>query len=216
MKPRLTPASYGARLLALLAVVPLAVTLAGPASAAGESTPGVTVTAVNPPGSRVGSDLSLSLTAHTEAGGVASSSCGPGDGTLKCWGSLMLRIPRYGDLGVGAFEVHRVAVGDISCGDEGDDGCGDPAVAAAAGTGGPVPVQVNGVGFVKWPGNTGLPVGTKLQLKFTLTDNGTAAYEDQVVVQVNRFVEGPAKPLLYRSGPETIKQVQIHDLATRG
>jgi hypothetical protein len=171
------------------------------------------VTAMDPSGSRAGSDLSLSLTAHTEPSAVTSPSCRPEDLTLECWGSLVLRIPKFGDLGVGGFEVHRVAVGDISCDDEGGDdgGCGDRALAAAVAAGEPVQAQVNGVGFVRWPGNSGLPVGTKLQLRFTLTDNGRAAYEDQVVVQVNRFVEGPVKPLLYQSAPETIRQVQIHD-----
>ncbi len=80
----------------------------------------------------------------------------------------------------------------------------------AAATTTPVQAQVNGVGYVKWQGSTDLPVGTKLQLKFTLTDNGKAAYVDQVAVQVNRFVEGPDKPLLYESAPQTVQQVRIH------
>ncbi len=211
----LTSVSAGARLVALLAAVPLAAAFAAPASAAGDSTPDVTVTAMNPAGSRAGGDLTLALTAHTERSTVANPSCRPEDLTLQCWGSLVLRIPEYGDLGVGNFQVHRVAVGDISCGgDEGgeDGGCGDHGMEAAAVAGGPVQAQVNGVGFVKWPGNTGLPVGAKLQLKFTLTDNGAAAYHDQLVVQVNRFVEGPDKPLLYESAPEIIRQVQIHQV----
>ncbi|MGN6577013.1 MAG: hypothetical protein ACTHKG_15150 [Nocardioides sp.] len=70
---------------------------------------------------------------------------------------------------------------------------------------------------MKWQGNTELPVGTKVQLKITLTDNGKAAYGDQVVVQVNQFVEGPDKPLLYKSGIETVQQVRIHvDESTGG
>ena len=206
-----TSASAVARLVALLAVVPLAVVpMAAPASAAGDSTPGVIVTASNPAGSKVGG-ITMSLTAHTEATTVTDPSCGPEDATLTCWGSLVLRLPEFGDLAVGGFEVHRVAVGDITCGDEGgDDGCGDHGMELAAGSTTPVQAQVNGVGYVKWQGNTDLPVGTKLQLKITLTDDGKAAYGDQVVVQVNRFVEGPEKPLLYQSGLQTIQQVRIH------
>lgn len=202
----------GRRLGATLAVLALALAFAAPASAAGgESTPGVTVTAQNPGTSRLGSDMTLALTAHTEESTVINPSCRPEDVTLECWGSLTLRIPEYGDLAVGNFEVHRVAVGDIGCGDEGDEaGCGGHgADAALAAPTLPVQAQVNGVGFVKWSGNTGLPVGTKLQLKFTLTDNGPARYGDQVVVQVNRFAEGPDKPLLYVSEPQLVQQVQI-------
>ncbi|MGN6577012.1 MAG: hypothetical protein ACTHKG_15145 [Nocardioides sp.] len=104
-----------ARFVALLAVVPLAAAFAAPASAAGDSTPGVTVTASNPAGSKAGGPT-LSLTAHTEASAFSDPSCRPEDLTLECWGSLVLRLPAYGDLAVGSFEVHRVAVGDISCG----------------------------------------------------------------------------------------------------
>lgn len=214
MNPRrLAPLAAGGALAAALAVVPIAA-FTSPAAAAGDSTPGVTVTAMNPAGSRQGSDMQLSLTAHTGPSTVPDPSCRPQDMTLECWGSLVLRLPKFGDLSVGDFQVHRVAVGNISCGDMGgeEDGCGDHEMLAEAapGTGEPVLAQVNGVGFVKWSGNTGLAVGTKLQLKFTLTDNGSANYVDQVVVQVNRFVEGPDKPLLYQSGPETVCQVQIH------
>lgn len=199
----------GGALVGALTVVPFA-GLATPAAAAGDSTPGVTVTAINPAGARLGSDLQLALTAHTEWSSSPDASCRPQDMTLECWGSLMLRLPRFGDLAVGGFEVHRVAVGDISCGDMGDDGCADGQVQATPATGGPVQAQVNGVAFVKWPGNTGLVVGAKLQIKLTLTDNGVASYGDEVVVQINRFVEGSNKPLLYQSGVETVKQVQIH------
>jgi hypothetical protein len=125
--------------------------------------------------------------------------------TLQCWGSLVLRLPKFGDLSVGDFEVHRVAVGDVGC----DDGCEDGGMQAAPAAGEPVHVQVNGVAFVKWSGNSGLAVGTKVQLKLTLTDNGSAPFVDQIVVQVNRFVEGPDKPLLYLSGVEPIQQVRI-------
>lgn len=198
-------------LVAVLAAIPLVATLAAPVSAAGgESTPGVTVTAVNPTGAKDGSDLAITLTAQTEASTVPNPSCRPQDGTLQCWGSLVLRIPKYGDLMVGDFQVHRVAVGDIACGG-GDDGCGDHEMGATAlAVASPLKAQVNGVGVVKWSGNTGLAVGTIVQVKLTLTDNGKAKYQDHVVVQVNLFVSGPTKPLLYQSGPETIQQVQIH------
>ncbi|HEX5826089.1 MAG TPA: hypothetical protein VFY23_01095 [Candidatus Limnocylindrales bacterium] len=202
-----------ASLVAALAGILLATIVAAPVTAAGgASTPGVTVTAVNPTGTKEGSDLVITLTAQTEASSVPSPSCRPQDRTLECWGALVLRIPKYGDLMVGEFQVHRVAVGDITCGDDdGDDGCGDhemPATALAPAS--TLKAQVNGVGVVKWSGNTGLPVGTMVQVKLTLTDNGKARYLDQVVVQVNLFVPGPTKPLLYQSGPETIQQVQIH------
>jgi hypothetical protein len=206
-------AILGAPLVALLAVAG-AVSVAAPAYAAsGASTPGVTVTATNPAGPKEGSDLKLSLTAHTDPSTVTDPSCRPQDKTLECSGSLVLRIPALGDLAVGDFVVHRLAVGDIACGDEGgeEDGCGDHAMSVTTPVvPEPVLVQVNGVGVVKWPGNTGLTVGTKLQLKFTLTDNGRAKYQDSVVVEVRLFVEGSDKPLLYRSPLETIQQVQIH------
>jgi hypothetical protein len=207
-----------AGLAAALVGILLAATFAPPVAAAGgESTPGVTVTALNPTGARDGSDLVITLTAQTEASSVSNPSCRPQDVTLQCWGSMVLRIPKYGDLMVGDFQVHRVAVGDIACGgDEGDDGCGDHQMAATAlAVGTPLNAQVNGVGVVKWSGNTGLSVGTTVQVKLTLTDNGKAKYLDEVVVQVYLFVSGPTKPLLYQSGPETIQQVQVH-LAEEG
>ena len=202
-----------ASLVALLAGILFSTMVAEPVAAAGgASTPGVTVTAVNPTGTKEGSDLVMTLTAQTEASSVPNPSCRPQDVTLECWGSLVLRIPKFGDLMVGEFQVHRVAVGDIACGgDDGDDGCGDhEMVVSALATTPPLKAQVNGVGVVKWSGNTGLPVGTMVQVKLTLTDNGKARYQDQVVVQVNLFVPGPTKPLLYLSEPETIQQVQIH------
>lgn len=200
------------RIVGLLAAVALVIEFTPPVAAAGTSTPGVTVTAVNPAGSKGGSDLTLSLTAHTELGTAADPSCRPQDATLECWGSLFLVIPERANLAVGNLEVHRVAVGDISCGDEGgeDDGCGDHEMGTMGVVAGPELAQVNGVAYVKWPGDTGLATGTKLQVKFTLFDSGTAPYVDQVVVQVNVFVEGPNKPLLYQSAPEAIRQIQIH------
>lgn len=200
-------------LVALLGVLPMVMAPTAPAGAAGESTPAVTVKAMNPASSKLGSDLELMLTAHTEPSTLPNPSCRPQDMTLECWGSLVLRIPQYGDLAVGGFEVHRVAIGDISCGghDGGeDDGCGDHETVMALVTGEPVRAQVNGVARVMWPGNTGLSVGTKVQVQFTFTDNGARQYGDQVTFEVREFVEGADKPLLYTSGTETIKQVQIH------
>lgn len=200
------------RMLAMLcATAVLVFVTATPAIAAGGSTAGVTVKAVNPATSRAGSDLDLSLTAHTASSTVGEPSCRPQDATIECWGSLLLRIPKFGDLSVGGFEVHRVAVGDVGCGDEeGEDDCSGDAAALPATTAAPVQAQVNGAAYVKWPGNTGLKVGTKLQIKLSLSDMGTAPYVDQVIVEVRLFVDGPEKPLLYRSGPEVIRQVQIH------
>lgn len=197
------------------------------AAADGGSTPGVIVTAVNPGTSHVGSDLKITLTAHTEKSSAASPSCRPQDSTLVCWGSLVLRVPDAGGLSVSGLEVHRVAVGDVSCGDDesgdcgGEDGgscddqggsCEDGAHTAAALAPSAVEAQVNGVGVLTNPGTTGLPVGAKVQLKITLTDNGTAKYADQIDLQINEFVTGSAKPLLYQSGPQTVQQVQIHTL----
>lgn len=60
------------------------------------------------------------------------------------------------------------------------------------------------------PGTTGEPAGTQVQVMVVLTDNGDALHADQIEVQVNKFVPGPVKPELYRSGPQTIQQVRIH------
>jgi hypothetical protein len=208
------PVTWLGRIAVLSAVVPLVLWFAPPASAAaGASTPGATVIVNNPGQSPAGGDVQIALTAHSEESTVENPSCRPQDLTLECWGSLFLVLPGYGNLAAGGLEVHRVAVGDIACDDEsGDDGgCGDheTGLAAPADPGTPVQAQVNGLAVVKWPGNTGLEVGTKLQLKFTLTDNGPARYGDQMVVQVNLFKPGPDKPLLYRSAPQTVQQVRI-------
>lgn len=213
MKPRRVAslATAAALVVAALTTGPFNAFTA-PAAAAGGSTPGVIVTATNPSGPQLGSDLKLALTAHSESSTLPDASCRPEDMTLKCWGSLVLRVPKFGDLAVGDFEVHRVSVGATGC----DDGCEDGGMLAIPATGAPVNAQVNGVGFVKWSGNSGLAVGTKVQVKLTLTDNGSAPYTDQVVVQINRFVEGPDKPLLYRSGLETIRQVVIRYVDTDG
>lgn len=206
-------ATSGERLGVLLGVVSLAVMFAVPASAAGgHSTPGATVVAVNPGTSTSGSDLRITLTGHAERSTVVTPSCRPQDLSLDCWGSLVLRVPDAGGLTVSHFVVHRVAVGDISCEDDEDGDCGDHEMSESAVGAGEEAVQahVNGVALLRNPGNTGLPAGTKVQLKFTLTDAGPEPFGDHVDVQINEFVPGPVKPLLYSSGPETIQQVQIH------
>lgn len=208
----------------MLALAPVLTLLVGPwsvtapaAEAAGASTAGVMVVATNPPGSGVGSGLELTLVARTEADTLSYPSCRPQDSSMRCWGALVLRVPDYGDLAVGDFEVHRVAVGDISCDDSTDGGCGDHSgEAAALAAKEPVLAQVNGTGVVKWPGNSGLPVGTKLQLKFTFTDNGPAAYGDLAVLQISLFTQGPNKPVLYTSPPEPVQQVRIQYFKDKG
>jgi hypothetical protein len=48
-------------------------------------------------------------------------------------------------------------------------------------------------------------------VRFTLTDNGPARYQDQLSVQVNRFRPGQDKPLVWETAiPQTVEQVQIH------
>lgn len=187
----------------------------------GQSTPGVTVTAQNP--GTYGDGLRITLTAHAEQSTVQNPDCRPQSATITCWGSLVLRIPDAGGMSVSGFQVHRVAVGDTGCGDEESGGCegGDMAAMAAEPPGYPVEAQVNGVAVLTDPGTltyppgtpqAGQPVapGTTVQLKMTLTDNGTAQYRDQVDVQVNLFVSGSVKPLLYDTGAQTVQQVQIH------
>jgi len=214
--------SPGARLLALLALIPLAFAFAPPASGAdGASTSGVTVTAVNPGTSSAGSDLRITLTAHSENNGVENPSCRPQDATLDCWGSLVLRIPKSDGLTVSGLEVHRVAVGETDCSDEGGDeggGCDheELATTVVGATPGHVKAQVNGVGVLTRPGETGAEPGTKVQLKITLTDYGTAAYTDQIDVQINRFEPGSEKPPLYAVTAQTVQQVQIHYLGGAG
>lgn len=176
----------------------------------GASTPGATVSAVNPAAAMSGGQLHIALNAHAESGAVDNPSCRPQDTTLDCWGNLVLRIPDAGGLSVSGFEVHRVAVGDDSCGDEHDDGCGDHETSTTAvGVRLPVHAVVNGVAVLRNPGSTGEPRGSIVQVKIQLTDNSDTLNSDQIDVQINKFVPGHVKPELYRSGPETIQQVRI-------
>ena len=214
---------WSARLGVLAAAVVLLAGF-GPAAwaAGGQSTPGVTVTAQNPGTSSAGSDLRITLTAHSEASTVADPSCRPQDANIRCWGSLVLRIPDAGGLTLQGLEIHRVAVGNTSCGgDEDEGGCGgDMTAAALPADSAPVQAQVNGLSTITSnPGNelcpatgTVCPVGTKVQVLMTLTDNGPAPYGDTITIDVNQFREGPNKPTIWQTEePLTIQQVQIHD-----
>lgn len=214
--------TWSARFGVLLAAVTLTLGLGSAAWAAGgQSTPGVTVTAQNPGTSSAGSDLRITLTAHSEASTVANPSCRPQDANTQCWGDLVLRIPGAGGLTLQGLEVHRVAVGDISCSGEEEDGCGDEMTAPALRSdSAPVQVQVNGISTItNNPGdafcpatNMVCPVGTKVQVLMTLTDNGPAPYGDTITIDVNQFVTGPNKSTIWQTdAPQAIQQVQIHD-----
>ena len=194
----------------LLAVLALLAWAPAARAQSGQSTPGVTVMAQNPGTDRQGSDLRLTLVAHTAASTVANPSCRPQDATLRCWGDLVLRLPAAGGLALQGLEVHRVAVGDISCGDESGDSCSDGGMAAPASTTFPLQAQVNGLSVLTDPGTSGLPVGTTVQVQITLTDTGTAHDLATAEVQVRQFVPGPNKPLIVDTGPQRIQQVQIH------
>lgn len=183
----------------------------GTGSGSGRSTPGVVVTAQNPGTSPAGSGLGIDLLARTEPSGVANPSCRPKDKNLQCSGTLSLHVGGAGGFSVTGFQVHRVAVGDISC----SDSCGDEAAASptAGGSGSAQPedAQVNGIAFVADPGSLDIAVGAEVQIHMTLVDNGTPTYGDQIDVIINRFIE-PVKPLLYETGFLTIEQVQLQHL----
>lgn len=216
-------ATWGARFGVLLAALSLVGTLVPPAfakgeqSQAGQSTPGVIVSAQNPGTSDRGSSTRLILTAGTTNSNGTSLSCRPPDANFHCWGALVLRIPALGGFSVTGFELHRVAVGDISCGGcEEGEAAGD--VAADVDD---TQAQVNGVAVVTNPGTatvdkTGAAVraGDEVQLKITLTIDGAALYEDTADVVINQFEEGPDKPRIYDTGVQTIQRVRIHFRAT--
>lgn len=173
----------------------------------GQSTPGVTVTAQNPGTSALGSTLRITLTAHTDKSAVPDPSCRPQDATLRCTASLVLAIPGAGGLSISGFQVHKIAVGSTSCGDDcGGEGMAVPAVSGVTAT-------VHGIAILTDPGNTGMERGSTVQVFINLTDNGTAQYGDQAQILIRPFVEGPNKPgWSYDSGWQTIQQVQIHAL----
>jgi hypothetical protein len=68
---------------------------------------------------------------------------------------------------------------------------------------------VNGLGFLSVPGDTGLPSGTQVQVHIALIDNGPTLYGDVADVQVNQYVEGSTKPLIYESGIQMVEQVRV-------
>jgi hypothetical protein len=82
----------------------------------------------------------------------------------------------------------------------------------------PVQAEVNGVSTITSSGNaicpvtgTICPMGTKVQVKMTLTDNGPAQYGDTISIEVNQFVPGPSKPAIWQTNaPQTILQVRTH------
>ncbi len=242
-------AKWIARLFTLLAAMALGVTFGSVASAkgtpageagGGQSTPGVIVTAQNPGTSPQGSELRLTLTGHSEPSTVANPDCRPATATrppptLRCWGSLLLRVPAdsaqaAGLVVTGFQEVHKVSVGETSCGDdqggdcdgdegagggcEGGGGCEEAANAVSPAGSEPVVAHVNGVAEVAVPGDTGLTAGEAVQVHITLYDFGTAQYQDQVLVQVRPKVDKMQNsvPWTYQSGEQTIQQVQVHYL----
>lgn len=225
----------------VVAFAPVAAATGPPGGDTGgsQSTPGVVVTAQNP-GTSPGRDLRLTLTAHSEPGSVPNPDCRPPEPTLRCFGSLVLRVPadsaQAAGLAVTGFqEVHKVSVGETSCGDDhggdcdgdetdGGSGCeegGGCAVAATANNPAgaeAVVAHVNGIAVVAAPGATGLQVGEPVQVQITLYDNGTARYQDQVLVQVRPRVDRMQNsvPWTYQSQEQVIQQVRIHYLGNTG
>lgn len=180
----------------------------------GLSTPGATVTAQNPGTSAQGSDVRITLVAHSQRSAIGSPSCRPADLTLRCWGSLVLRIPGAGGFSVKDFQVHRVVVGNTNCGEScGGDEVETSSLGAMDELGA---AQVNGLAVVTDPGSTGLQNGAQVQVKIALMDNGTAQYADQFDVTVSEFVNGPDKPLVYDTGWQTIQQVTIRLIGDNG
>ena len=206
--------TWGARLAALLSASALGLAFSSAAFARGASTPGATVIVENPGTHSGASDLRVGLTASSEQSTATNPTCGSGSQGLRCSGSLTLTVPERGGMTVTSFQVHRVAVGNISCSGDDEDGC-DSSEAQPAATEAvsleAVRAQVNGRGALSVPGDTGLAVGTAVQVKIALIDNGPAQYEDVADVQVNLFVEGSKKPLIYESGSQLVEQVDVFE-----
>ena len=203
----------GARLAALLSGFLLGLGFSSVAFARGVSTPGATVIVENPGTYSGASDLRIGLTASSARSILGNATCGSGGQGLPCSGSLMLTVPARGGMTVTSFQIHRVAVGNTGCGkDSCDDSGGGQEVAQPAATEplgpGAVRAQVNGVGVLSVPGDTGLAVGTKVQVHIALIDNGPTMYEDVADVQVNLYIEG-SMPLIYESGPQVVEQVEV-------
>lgn len=205
--------NWGTRFAAVLSASLLGVTFGSTAFAAGGlSTPAATVIVENPGTYSGASDLRIGLTASSEQSAVPNPSCRAEDHTLRCSGSLMLIVPERGGMTVTSFQVHRVAVGNTSCGGDEGDSCDDSEAQPAATepvSSQAVRAQVNGRGVLSVPGDTGFAAGTAVQVKMALIDNGSAQYEDVADVQVNLFVEGSKKPLIYESGPQLVEQVDV-------
>lgn len=193
----------------------------GSEGSGGQSTSGLIVTANNPGTSAAGRDMRLTLTAHSEKSATTSPDCRSAEGgrpgpTLRCWGTLVLSVPSEGGLTVTGFqEVHKVAIGESSCGDEESGGCGDEAAVAASGPGAydEDQAQVNGIAVVTNPGDTGMQAGMSVQVHITLYDNSAGQYQDEALVQVRP--KGPNQNSIdwvYQSGQQPIQQVQIHFL----
>ncbi|MEG3615079.1 hypothetical protein [Isoptericola haloaureus] len=194
----------------LLAVLLVGATAQVAAAAEGESTPGVTVTAVNPVSALRDGGLRVALTAHSGTDGSGVTSCRPQDATIDCWGSLVLQTPGPDGIRLADLEVHRVMVGGpgLGHGPGGPGGhVGHPG-ATAAGAG--QQAVVSGQAVLRDPGSTGLPRGSAVQVRIHLADVSQVAGHDLVDVQVNELVHGPVKPVLYESGPQPVLQVGIH------
>lgn len=181
----------------------------GPAALAadGGSTPGVTVTVLNPGAHHGATSMRIVLVAHSQNSAAANPSCRPQDANIRCWGELVLDVPADGGLTLSGLHVHRVAIGDTSCG----GACGDEVTQALRRSPSyPVDIQVNGLSTIIRPGRSGLPTGTQVQVKISITDNGPGQYRSTADVQVNRYVDGASKPLIYDSGSQAIQQVLLH------
>ncbi|MDO8151776.1 hypothetical protein [Isoptericola sp. b408] len=202
----------------LLAVLLVGASAQVAAAAEGESTPGVTMTAVNPASALRDGGLRIALTAHSGTDGDGVTSCRPQDATIDCWGSLVLQTPGSDGLRLADLEVHRVMVGGEGGGHGpggghggGHDGHdGHLAFPDAVVDGAGQQAVVSGQAVLRDPGSTGLPRGSAVQVRIHLTDVSQVAGHDLVDVQVNELVHGPVKPVLYESGPQPVQQVGIH------
>lgn len=218
--------SVGLRLLPLVALLPLSMAYTPLASAAeGETTPGLTVSAMAQAKHAGDSPISLHLNVRSEQVMLdEAGSCRPKDANLKCWGSLRLRVADMGGMLIGSFEVHRIALvgegegghGEDHGDDHGDDHNHAIAPMAKAAAEGSQRIAVSGVGVIKRPGTSGFARGTLVQVKIMLTDNGSSRNGDTVDVTVNEFVEGPSKPLIYQSGAVNAQQVRYRGGETTG
>jgi hypothetical protein len=120
------------------------------------------------------------------------------------------------DMIVTGMEVHRVTVGDVSCGgcggDERGPGTGELMAASAARPDGeePATAVAGGLATVVYPGAGGLARGSQVQVKTTddVSDFGWLPYQDTADIVVND-VPGPDKPLADGPGTKVIQQAVI-------